>query len=425
MEVRVWTATEIPQPGKCNVRRFRRRVRARRDGFFDKQTRGIRTPGGPANRITGGIPACVRQMRKTTNKRNRRTAISTNVLSTDDVTMAALFQTVRSLFFRPALAVAGVSAAVMLVAASALSFRAPTTTNANTGAPATSLASPLSYADSILTTLNEADTTARRFVLTGNSAQRQAFDDAKQRYPAQLARLQERYAGRPEAAPHLLTLVESLVTHFAALDEVIESAYGEDALVGLMLIESETSHLERDKIFAAIQALETIELEQLEQKSNSAAQRVESIQALNAGLIVFVLTLAGTGAWLLFRRVREIEGLITVCAWTRQVRWKGHWMSFEEYLTKRFRLHCTHGICEEAANRLLFEAENPDSAPPFPIGQESASPFPHSASPFPQSASPFPHSASPFLLRPFGSDSGAPFAAKPYGSAPGTPSAPV
>lgn len=358
-------------------------------------------------------------MRKITNKRNRRTAISPNVLPIADVPMAAVFQTIRSLLSRPALAVAGASAAVLLVAMSVIKFSLPAPLGANSSAPTRSVASVLSNAEAILTTLGEADTTARRFVLTGNTAQRQAFDDAKQRYPAQLTRLQERYAGRAEAAPHLLALAAGLVTHFAALDKVIESAYEDDALIGLMLIESDSSHGERDKIFTAIHALETMELALLEQTSNSAAQRAESIQALNAGLIVFVVTLAGTGAWLLFRRVREIEGLITVCAWTRQVRWKGHWMSFEEYLAKRFRLHCTHGICEEAANKLLFEAENPGSAPPFPTnlsGHESAPPFPNSANPFPPSASPFP-------VRPFGSDSTAPFAGKRYGAEPGTPSA--
>ncbi len=335
--------------------------------------------------------------------------------------MAALFQIIRSMLLRHPLAVAGVSAAVLLVAAIAMQLRSPVPTAANTSAPARNVASPLSDADAILTTLGEADTNARRFVLTGNKTQRQAFDDAKLRYPAQLTRLQERYVGRAEAAPHLLALEESLVTHFAVLDEIIESSYGDDALISLMLIESDSSHVEREKISTAIQALEAMELDQLEQKSTSAEQRAESIQALNAGLIVFVVTLAGTGAWLLFRRVREIEGLITVCAWTRQVRWKGHWMSFEDYLAKRFRLHCTHGICEEAANKLLFEAENPDSAPPFATsgsGQDSASPFPNSANPFP-------HSASPFPLRPYGSDSAAPFAPKPFSSAPGTPSTPV
>lgn len=333
--------------------------------------------------------------------------------------MAEPFPTTRSHFLRPAAAVAGVAALVLLVLVSLIDRRVPTA--ANSGRAAAGATSTLSRTEALLATLTEADTSARRFVLTGESAELLAFGEAAQRYPERLRRLQERYTDRAEAEPHLLALAETLVAHFRMLQEVIESASDDDALIGLMLIESDPSQRDREKIFTAIRALEAMELAQLEQQSHSVAQRAESIQALNAGLIVFVVTLAGTGAWLLFRRVREIEGLITVCAWTRQVRWKGHWMSFEEYLAKRFRLHCTHGICEEAANKLLFEADNPDSAPPFPTRMVG----PESAPPFPASASPFPHSASPFPLRPFGSESAAPFPDKSYGSASGTPSTPV
>lgn len=331
--------------------------------------------------------------------------------------MRARLHTLRTLLFRPAVGAAGVAALLLWGAMSLIDSRPVPTADPSSAPAAIARPSPLADTDAILTTLSDAETAARRYVLTSETDERKAFTAATEKYPRQLTQLETHFAGQAEAAPHLKNLSERLVAHFGTLAEAITSAAGDDALISLMLIESEASSEVRSEITAAIRALESIELNRLEQRSHSVARRAESVQALNAGLIVFVLTLAGTGAWLLFRRVREIEGLITVCAWTRQVRWKGHWMSFEEYLAKRFRLHCTHGICEEAANKLLQEIDHADSAAPFPTalsGGQSASPF--SASPFPGTPSPFPHSASPFASGSYSSNSATPFAAPSYGS---------
>jgi len=88
----------------------------------------------------------------------------------------------------------------------------------------------------------------------------------------------------------------------------------------------------------------------------SSAQ-VSHLQWLNLALSSITLALAIGAAWTACRRrVRELEGLITICAWTQRVRWQGHWISFEDYLAQRFNLRCTHGICEEAAEIMKRDA---------------------------------------------------------------------
>ena len=77
------------------------------------------------------------------------------------------------------------------------------------------------------------------------------------------------------------------------------------------------------------------------------------LQLANVGISGIALALTATIAR---RELRHdspaLDQLITVCAWTRRVQWQGRWISFEEYLAKRFDLRCTHGICEEAAERM-------------------------------------------------------------------------
>jgi len=250
----------------------------------------------------------------------------------------------------------------------------------------------------LLGTMNDAESMARRYLLTGELSELTAFGAALQRYPAELAELHRGYLSRTEGSGHFTALQEALATHFTRLQTALAAAAANGTFSGLAQIESNSSDQVRGQILGLIQALQQAELTALANTSSVLAERAESIQALNIGLIVLAATLTATGAWLVIRRVREIEKLITVCAWTRQVRWRGRWMSFEEYLAKRFRLHCTHGICEEAAEKLLIEG---DSASPFgSLSSDSSAPFsspPFSAPPF--SAPPF--NAPPLRGTPF------------------------
>jgi PAS domain S-box-containing protein len=53
------------------------------------------------------------------------------------------------------------------------------------------------------------------------------------------------------------------------------------------------------------------------------------------------------------REVEKLrEGLLTVCAWTKRIRYDGCWMSVDDFLTKCLNLHLTHGISDEAAESL-------------------------------------------------------------------------
>lgn len=59
------------------------------------------------------------------------------------------------------------------------------------------------------------------------------------------------------------------------------------------------------------------------------------------------------------RQTRELKarvsGLVTICAWSKTVEYEGAWISFEEYLKRRFQLNTSHGISPEEAKRVLDE----------------------------------------------------------------------
>lgn len=55
---------------------------------------------------------------------------------------------------------------------------------------------------------------------------------------------------------------------------------------------------------------------------------------------------------------RDVER-VTLCAWTRTVRYEGDWISVEAYLEQRYGVVTSHGISPAAEELLVAEAELP------------------------------------------------------------------
>lgn len=69
--------------------------------------------------------------------------------------------------------------------------------------------------------------------------------------------------------------------------------------------------------------------------------------AVSTGLLCLSAVVV-TGAGVLLLRIRQLQSIITICAWTQRVNYNGKWMGMEDFLWKRFRLRVSHGISEEA-----------------------------------------------------------------------------
>ena len=61
---------------------------------------------------------------------------------------------------------------------------------------------------------------------------------------------------------------------------------------------------------------------------------------------------------LTLKNVKELEGLLPVCAWCKKVRDdEGYWQELEAYLQPRTKTAISHGICPECAARLRAETQ--------------------------------------------------------------------
>ena len=82
-------------------------------------------------------------------------------------------------------------------------------------------------------------------------------------------------------------------------------------------------------------------------------RRQELDQTMMSRMLIWTILLFATAmvliaAGLLILRIRLLQSIITICAWTQRVNYNGVWMRMEDYLWKRFRVKVSHGISEEA-----------------------------------------------------------------------------
>jgi CHASE3 domain sensor protein len=46
-------------------------------------------------------------------------------------------------------------------------------------------------------------------------------------------------------------------------------------------------------------------------------------------------------------QIGKLHSLVTMCAWSKRVQYKGQWVPLEEYMNKRFGIRVSHGISQE------------------------------------------------------------------------------
>jgi hypothetical protein len=56
-------------------------------------------------------------------------------------------------------------------------------------------------------------------------------------------------------------------------------------------------------------------------------------------------------------RLEKLRQIVTVCAWTGQVKFEGEWIRLDDYLKRRFGLSVSHGLSQAAAEKMRRDIE--------------------------------------------------------------------
>lgn len=68
-------------------------------------------------------------------------------------------------------------------------------------------------------------------------------------------------------------------------------------------------------------------------------------------LVLAVWFLVSASTRRILERIRYLERFMRVCAWCRQINFKGEWMPLEQFMQQGFDTPTTHGICTECLHK--------------------------------------------------------------------------
>ncbi len=63
-------------------------------------------------------------------------------------------------------------------------------------------------------------------------------------------------------------------------------------------------------------------------------------------------------------RLEHLRQIVTICAWTGQIKHEGEWIKLEDFLKNRFGLSVSHGLSKDAAEKLTRKARPSAASPP-------------------------------------------------------------
>lgn len=198
--------------------------------------------------------------------------------------------------------------------------------------------------------LIDAETGQRGFLLTSREVYLAPYERAIMRLPVQIDQLGSMMANEPDQQKCLLELRALTTDKLEELGRTVRYAKGGDMAAALKLVNSDQGKEDMDKIRLLVRQMRINCDRALAGNEDTYLQASQENTRLALILVVANGVFFAIGAVLL-RRIRKMESLVTICAWSRTIEYEGAWMSFEEYLKLRFDLQTTHGISPAESER--------------------------------------------------------------------------
>jgi CHASE3 domain sensor protein len=195
--------------------------------------------------------------------------------------------------------------------------------------------------------LNEAEAGEYGFLMTGSESWLPTYLFSQNDAMIRLTYMAVSFADRPaqlDRLNRLRPLVEAKLAEFRDVTRLKQSGQDEKAL---QLVSANSGVMALNQIRSLIAEMQADEDQMLATRLQENETKVNIRDAISTGLLCLSAVVI-TGAGVLFLRIRQLQSIITICAWTQRVNYNGKWMRMEDFLWKRFRLRVSHGISEEA-----------------------------------------------------------------------------
>lgn len=208
--------------------------------------------------------------------------------------------------------------------------------------------------DRVVICLLDAESGGRGYVASRRSIYLDSYEEAQRELPTQLETLRK-LARNPVAQEHLRRVAQLIDEKLDFMDRVIKLCQEKEDEEMMALINTDAGKTIMDEIRGAFGALEKEEARLLVLRQEKLAQQSRNHTWVFVALVVLNVLFAGSVV-ILFRRLQKLRDLITVCAWSKTVKFEDEWVTFEQYLERRFNIDATHGMCPAEFEKALAQA---------------------------------------------------------------------
>lgn len=208
---------------------------------------------------------------------------------------------------------------------------------------------------SLVNSLVDAETGQRGFLLTQREAYLEPYDAGRARVGQNFSDLRALTRDNPEQQQRLDEVEPLIRERLALLAETIALERGGDHDGALALVTSGRGKHVMDKIRGMLGVISNDEQRLLWLRQRQLKSEATQSTLL---LVALVAVSAACGAMVLYllHRLSKLEPIVNMCASSRTIEYQGEWLSFEEYLERRFNIRTSHGMSPAEFERLRGDA---------------------------------------------------------------------
>ena len=208
----------------------------------------------------------------------------------------------------------------------------------------------------LLVSFVDAETGQRGFLLVSDESYLEPYKSALSGLQGQITMLRNLTSDNHVQQEHLRQLDPLVAAKLDFMAQTIALQQQGEGEAALALIKTNRGKQTMDAIRARLELMEEEESRLLVNREAQLAARARLSTSLLTALVALNFLFAGA-IFVMFRRLANMQSLVTVCAWSRTIEYEGAWLSFEEYLLRRFNLNTSHGISPAEAKKAFGDLQ--------------------------------------------------------------------
>lgn len=258
---------------------------------------------------------------------------------------------------RALLAVALVAPFCLLVLLAAIALRSITHAEAGARAVLTTH-NFLATLHATASLVKDVETSQRGFLLTGRDDFLDSYLDAIALLPSSRKALAEFVAATPDEAERFARLDAAISRKLRFVDATI-TMRRVDPEAAVRMVEEGEGKRAMDEIRGVVREMHNQETARLEARTGDSQRRNNFEYYAALVILAIELVMLGTVVLLLYK-LQHLRQLVTVCAWTKEVKHDGRWVALEEFLKAKFNFDTSHSISDRG--RQVLRGETPNTA---------------------------------------------------------------